>query len=724
MKKLIIAVISVALLVFGLNYAYFHLGWYLDLSTGDDISFFTKIDGEKIYINRGNGFEEFEIKGVDLGSGIPGEWSTDYAIDKSTYLRWFGLIKDMGANTVRVYTIQDDVFYNALYEYNVNNNDPLYLIQGVWVNDYVQNSRVDAFDKTFKDEFLNNCYTMINVIHGNCVLNLGEKASSGSGNYMKDVSSWVVGYILGVDWEDSTVVYTNEKYRNNDLYNSYKGDYLYTSEEAEPFEAFLAQIGDMTIKYESDRYQEQRIIAFSNWSTTDPFEYPKEVKDFFLKCAKVDVENIKSTDAFLAGQFASYNAYPYYQNYLSYMDDWSAIGLDINDFTDGSGVINTYYGYLTALVNHHSIPVVISDFGASTGRGIAQIDKNTGRNQGNMSEQEQGESLKDCYIDIKNAGCAGCCIFSWQDEWFRHSWNTMYAVNMKYSPYWSDFQTNDQFFGLITFDPGKEKSVCYVDGDASEWTKADLVIDENDMKLYMKYDEKFIYFYVQKDDYNFGSDYIYIPLDITPQSGSPSAEGLKPMFDRNADFIITIHGSDDSRVQVQEYYESLRANYSQEAYGFNTYYTDNVPKNNSSKFVNINMISQAAVFAIEKQDLSVAEIFETGILKYGNSNPENSDYDSMSDFIKTDSGVEIKIPWQLLNFSNPSNMEIHDDYYNGNYGVDYIEINKLYAGVGNQDTEGSIVLGEVALKGWGKHPSYHERLKASYYIVQEMWKED
>ena len=57
------------------------------------------------------------------------------------------------------------------------------------------------------------------------------------------------------------------------------------------------------------------------------------------------------------------------------------------------------------LTAHHSMPVVISEFGVSTGRGMAQRDYNTGRNQGNMSEKEQGEALVECYNDIMDTGC-------------------------------------------------------------------------------------------------------------------------------------------------------------------------------------------------------------------------------------------------------------------------------------------------------------------------------
>ena len=80
-------------------------------------------------------FEIFEIRGVNLGSSIPEEWSADYAIDEDTYSRWFEQIYEMGANTIRVYGVQSDKFYNAFYNYNKNNQKPLYLLQGVPVND-------------------------------------------------------------------------------------------------------------------------------------------------------------------------------------------------------------------------------------------------------------------------------------------------------------------------------------------------------------------------------------------------------------------------------------------------------------------------------------------------------------------------------------------------------------------------------------------------------------
>ena len=724
MKKFITIVSIIVALVILYDIGHYRLGLYVDLHPNQEVTTFVKTHGDTIQINKNGTFEDFEIKGVNMGSGLPGEWSTDFRIDKETYLRWFGQIKAMGANTIRVYTVQNDTFYNALYEYNEHNDDPLYVLHGVWLNDYILNSHRDAYDKDFFDTLLVECKTVVDVLHGRKKINLGRMASAGHGTYHHDVSPWVLGYILGVEWEDVTVVYTDEKYKNNEKYNSYTGQYMYTTEEASPFEAMLAQLGDKIIEYESKKYKTQKLVAFSNWPTTDPFYYPKEITEYLMKCARVDVEHIQTTDAFLSGQFASYHVYPYYPDYLSQIKDWNTFetSIKIADYYQ-DGRVNTYKAYLAMLTNHHTIPVVISEFGVSTGRGMAQVDVNTGRNQGHMSETEQGQALVDCYNDIKDVGCAGSCVFTWQDEWFKRTWNTMHAVNLMRTPYWSDYQTNEQYFGLLSFDPGQEQSVCYVDGDVAEWKAEDCLFDSQALGLSLKYDERFIYLLVRKENFDFERDILYLPIDITPKSGSSYCENNGLLFDRAADFLITINGKEGSRVQVQERYEALRSTYSEVVYQYDTYIEQNVPDKDSPKFVNIDMILKAEVFAGEDEVAIQSEVFETGILTYGNANPKAKDYNSLADFMVNGDYVEIKLPWQLLNFADPSRMTVHDDYYDGHYGIEYITIDEMYIGLSCAANGERIPLYAKTLKGWGNQITYHERLKPSYYILQSAWRE-
>ena len=676
---------------------------------------FVRQEGKSIYLDDGDGYEEFEIRGVNLGAGIPGHYATDYAVDKETYLRWFDQIKRMGANTIRVYILQGTAFYEALYEYNLNNPDPLYVLHGVWIEDYVQNSHMSAFDSEYLDRFIDDVHTVIDVIHGQRILELGQL--SGTGSYTKDVSPWVIGYIFGVEWEAMTVAYTDIECADR---AGYHGEYLSTTEDASPFESMLAEVGDRALSYESRRYGQQRLVAFSNWATTDPFTYPEGVAVYFDKYASVDVEHIQLSDKVVSGTFASYHVYPYYPDYLRHIPEYWLQ-------EDPHGNVNTYYAYLKRLNDHHSVPVVIAEFGVSTGRGMAQADANTNRNQGHMNESDQGLALVQCYRDIRDAGCAGSIVFTWQDEWFKRTWNTMANVDLLKTPYWSDYQTNEQYFGLLSFDPGQGRSVCYVDGDDEEWGAEDVIGEADGRSVSMKYDERFLYLLVRGSDVGETSP-LYLPIDTTQKSGSTVCADPELSFDHAADFLVVIDGAEDSRVLVQSRYEVLRATSLTQKTGEDPYVDP--PAKDDPEFVSIELMLQtltdyesveAADGAVDVGEGYYYQTYDTGALRQGDANPAHESFDSLADFCLGDGFVEIKLPWQLLNFGNPSEMQIHDDYYE-NWGVEFIGIDRMYVGVG--DGSSTIELFERPLEGWGSHVTYHERLKESYYIMQQLWAND
>lgn len=704
MKKFLLASSILLVVIFIFDIIHYELGIFIDFSPNKAATTFVKTSGKDILLDTGDGYKNFEIKGVDMGSGLPGKFATSYAIDKKTYLRWFRYIQEMGANTIRVYTMLNDDFYNAFYEYNKNNDHPLYLIQGLWVNDYTQYSRLDAYSKEFREKFLKDSKKVVDMIHGKSQISIGNDA--GTGFYFKDISPWTLGYILGVEWEDVTVAYTNDMQKSH---TSYQGKYMKTTKEASAFEVLLAEVGDKIIDYETTRYKNQRLVAFSNWPTTDPFDYNKETSEYFKKIAKVDVEHIKTTKKFMSGHFASYHIYPYYPDYLNYAEEYQ-------DYKDENGVKNTYQAYLKKINEHHKIPVVISEFGVPSSRGMAQRDQNTGRNQGRLNEKEQGKAIVASYQDIRSAGIDHAIIFSWQDEWFKRTWNTMHATDLTKTPYWKDVQTNEQHFGLLTFDPGAKESVCYVDGNKEEWQKKEELSNQGGYKLSAKYDEAYLYLYVNKKDYQ--GEKLYIPIDTTPKSGSKKSSNHNVTFSRDSDFLIVIDGKEDSHIFVQERYNTLFTMFGYEINEVNSYI--HPPKKNSSKFQYINLMLQTATPLLKHNKSEHAEIYETGKLRFGNANPTSASFDSLADYMIKDDVIEIRIPWGLLNFSDPSNMQIHDDYYK-HYGVSNLKIDKMYLGVG--DGSKKIVMQKMPLKGWKRNITYHERLKESYYMVQEIWKE-
>lgn len=712
MKKYLLAVFICVLIYFVYDYLVYYSG-EIYLPHRGEVEHFTETKDGKLWVEGEKGFEVFDIKGVNLGLGKPGKFATEYSLTKEEYLRWFGQIQDMGANTIRIYTLAHEAFYEAFYEYNENREDPLYLIHGVWVDDYMLNSRRNAFDEQFYEDFLNSCKDVVDAIHGR---HKSFKTSElGPQSYRTDISQWVYGYIIGVEWESDIVAFTDN---TGNIAEQFIGQYLHT-ENASNFEVFLAMIGDEMIGYETEKYGSQRTLAFSNWPATDPFEYPENVALQFKKFAKIDVDNIKRSEKYKSGMYASYHIYPYYPEYMYFVDNKTK---------------NTYLEYLKKLSEHHSLPVVISEFGIPSSRGMASYEENKelGRNQGFMSEKEQGDAIVSLCKDIESAGCAGGIVFIWQDEWFKRTWNTMPFVDLGSIVYWSDYQTNEQAFGLLSFDPGEKESICYVDGDRSDWIDDKAVVENMDYSLFIKYDEKFIYFLAEGKGVDLEKERLYIPIDLTPKSGSRYAKSQNLKMSEPADFLIELRGVDDSRILVQERYNTTKAMYgNQLVHSYNQY--ENPPEKDSPQFERIEMILHELDYYSEEEQIPfwdfdfgkegenyyLLQTYETGKLTYGNANPRSKKFNSKADFSFGEGFVEIKIPWQLLNFSDPSQMKVHDDYYD-NYGVDYISIDKLNIGLGNE--EKLIAMEPFELEGLGRKPKYHERLKESYFILKEHWK--
>lgn len=710
MKKFAFTAVMLVLCLLGLGYAVYYGGFYIDFHPDKPVTVQSKTEGKTIYIKNQSGkYKPFLVKGVELASSTAGHYATDYAVDMETWLKWFAQIQEMGANTIRISTIYNDSFYNAFYEFNSSQEEPLYLLQGFQVSDYANNSGQDAFSSDFYGVLKEDSMDAVDVVHGRKSITLNQM--KGSGNYRKDVSPWVLGYIIGNEWNAGTIAYTNH---NGSYMKAYEGTYFRTTEDATAFEAMLAKIMDDMVYYESKKYKTQRLISFINDPQNDPFVYEEFYAKQLGKYNHLDAENILPTDEFKSGYFASYRLYQFSPGFVKYFslkqkEELSEILKSLNQEL-------VYEGYTQLLSNYHSMPVVITGYGFSTARGTDDLD-------GPLTEEEQGQALVSTYEDIIKSGCSGAVISTWQDSWERRTWNTSYAVDVTETYRWHDIQTNGQGYGLLSFDPGEKESVVYVDGDSSEWEEKDRILSRGRTNLSAKYDERFLYLLIEKEGLTEHTT-LYIPIDTTPKSGSLVSQNPVLSFEREVDFILSLNGRYDSRLLVQARYESLRENYLMQITRENPFVS--FPAKDSPEFVPVKMILQNKKLVMEDMtdteiiDVGLFDTYETGKLVYGNGNPNSIDYNSLADFYYGSGFVEIRIPWQLLNFSNPADRKIHDDYYE-NYGVEGIHISELYFGLCEPNQKDPAPMEAMQLKGWRDNVSYHERLKRSYYILQESW---
>lgn len=676
----------------------------------EGIQYVSKVEGKDFLVYQDGVWVKKFLKGVNLGAAKPGTFPGELAITRKEYLRWFQAIKDMNAEVIRVYTTMKPAFYDALFEFNKNLKEPLYLMQGVWVKEEDIASLNDAYaeNEKIKSDFIKDSKDLVDIIHGKA--DLPEKQGFASGKYTKDVSPYVIGWILGIEWDPYFVQGTNENHLDR---NHFDGNFLYT-EGASPFEAFLCEVGDEVLSYEAETFQMVRALSFTNWLTTDPIDHTNE-PDIQEDISIVNMEHIKAKVNFTSGVFASYHVYPYYPDFLSYQKSYI-------EYKDADGKINTYRAYLKDLMQQHTMPVLVAEFGVPASRGKAHDSLYSGYNQGNHDEKEQGLIVKDLLEDIVDEEYCGALVFTWQDEWFKRTWNTVDFDLPDNRPLWSNPQTNEQEFGLMAFDPGEKLSVVYVDGDIDEWTDILPTVENGEVSLSVNSDEKYLYLLAKTNNFDLEKDTLLIPIDAVDDQGNTIHKDSGLSFERAADFIIKISGADNSSILVDAYYDSFYF-----LYGDKLKMIEQHPEykvKNSGIFNPMMLCLSKEIYLDEDQRTIPFSAYETGKLVLGDANPQHTEYNSLTDFAVKDGIIENRIPWQLLNVMDPSTKSIMQDLYKNN-SIEAETITEMNFGVvelkNRETTMEPIRMNPYTWNNWTM-PTYHERLKPSYYILQEAFK--
>ena len=117
------------------------------------------------------------------------------------------------------------------------------------------------------------------------------------------------------------------------------------------------------------------------------------------------------------------------------------------------------------------------------------------------------------------------------------------------------------------------------------------------------------------------------------------------------------------------------------------------------------------------------QCYESGLLTFGNSNPESESYNSLADFNGNNNMVEIRIPWYLLNVMNVVEGVRLDNFYEvGDIRFTQLADIKIGAVINNSNANsGTVSLKSIGYQK-GKASTYHTRLKKSYSIIADALK--
>jgi len=697
MLKYLIAMVVAIVVAFGAFYAYFSTSLFIDFRPNAPISVAFRAQGEAILRQDANGNEApFLLRGVELSTSVPGQIAGDFAPDVDDYLRWFSYIYAMGANTLYIPIIMDPDFYSALYAFNTTDNRQLFILQGVHGYDY------DSLTSAFKE--------MIDIIHGRRIHFLG---GMGLEVFLSDISPWVVGFLVGVEWDPDRITFMN--HFEPDLPESFQGEFFSAAESATRFEVMLAQVMDSATTYETRRFKVQRPIGFISNPAIDFLEYDWAYATQLRKYAQLNAENIIPSEAMAAGTFAAYRLFYFTDDFTNYLtlSQQEALAPMLEEL-DRSCLYN---GYLDLLARYHSMPVIATGFGFSTSRAPERIGEPP------LNEYQQGQALATMVTQLEARGWAGSFISTWQDTWERRTWNTAFSSNPWRYQYWHNLQSVAQGYGLMAFDPGAYARSVLIDGNANEWDDSHRVHTHNGISIYAQYSLQGLYLMLRGEGVN-PQNTLYLPIDVTPRSGTSSFGNME--FARPSDFLLRLSGEHESSLMVNRRYHATHQRFYFEMTGRNPFVQ--VPPQWESEFVPITIAQQntlvveSTIFSRltdEARKMRRLQYWSAGNLTHGIGDPASTYFNSLADFFFGENLVEIRLPWMLLNFYDPSLMQVHDDYFE-HFGVEGLDIQEIYIGIA---TENSVAaMSPIPLHGWNGDVQIHERLKQSYFIMQELWR--
>ncbi|MGG4445225.1 hypothetical protein [Brevibacillus porteri] len=693
----------------------------METNTGAQLKF--RANGELFEVYQNQKWQPFFAKGVNLGASLPGHYPGELPITREDYMRWFAMIDEMGANVIRVYTIHSPVFYEALVDYNrQKEGDPLYLMQGIWSPEELLIEKKDAYLPEIREEFRQEIKDAVGAVYGD--ITLPEKPGKASGTYHANAGKYLIGWHTGTEWDPAMVQNTN---RLHQKVTPYQGKYFHAKPNATAFETWLAEMVD-TVAMEESKYGWQHPMTFTNWVTTDPLSHPGE-PIHHEDMVSVDPTHIEPTQ-WEAGYFASYHVYPYYPDFFRY-------DTTLQQLKNDAGQIDTYKAYLRQLKQYHkNMPIMVTEFGVPASVGVAHLG-NLGRNQGGHSEKQQGEVDVELLQEIHQEGYAGAIVFVWQDEWFKKTWNTMrFELPEDRRSLWINVLTNESLFGVLGMYPNKE-GVLTIDGDRTDW---DQLVPEEKQRLdvqvpgvdeiWMTHDEGYVYFLAQlKEEFDPAKQQLYVGVDTIPGGNKRAAQLPGLTLDEGLETLIALGKADESQIQIAANYD-FHARLYGKRYGMLAV-KEEEKKDNSGLFKPWKLAVSLEMEPPDSKKYYPMEEVDVGKLIRGTTNPQDPQYDSRTAWQAKGKVVELRVPWMLLGFTDPSSLSVMSYEEDGKSfttkktkGIRILPllVDTATKQIVGQNDYAVTKLPMYTWQGW-EQVGYHERKKQSYSILKKAFHE-
>jgi len=686
--------------------------------------------GEQFEIRGAAGWQPFYVKGLNLGTALPGRFASEFPEADSTYARWLRLIAEAHANVVRVYTILPPAFYRAFKAWNDSHPEqPLWLVHGVWAE---LPRRSDYDDPAWKAAFRAEMRRVVDVAHGRAAI--GRRAGHAWGRYDADVSNRTLAYIIGREWEPFSIRAYNKR-RAGGKHSTYAGRFL-AVDSGTPADVWMAEQCDYMLGYEWDVWHAARPIAYTNWPTLDPLHHPTEatsaeeqalrrwlglapnvrLKEYDNDSESLDAMLVRLTAANVAGYFASYHAYPYYPDFIGLDSAYGA--------ARSSAGPSHYFGYLLDLKRHHGgRALLIAEYGVPSSRGVAHLDTD-GMHHGGHDERAMAGGDVRLTRDIREAGLAGGILFAWLDEWFKHNWVVIdLEAPAERNRLWHNVMDAEQHYGLLGLYAG-DTTRPEPGGNPAPWRALTVVAESAGTRLRAGSDAAFLYLTLESP---VGIEAVRWVVGIDtdrPDRGQFVLPGVNAPTPTGVEFALVLGDTADAQLLVTPTYNPyLGPRPGMRPTDLDAFYNTRATidaRLADGRFDSLFVATNR--FRVSRTGKTyAARGVNRGRLHYGRAAES-----TLADWF-VDRGtalVEVRLPWGLLNVTDPSSRTVLARVRDP--GPFRTEVTEGFRFVVNAVARDGAVRGHAtsvrpyAWPTWST-PVWHERLKPAYYAMQALW---
>ncbi len=663
-----------------------------------------QVVGREVRVATPSGMKPHFWAGVNLGTTLPGTSPGELAPRQADYDRWLAQMGEMGSTILRIYTILPPHFYDAFRNYNIAHpKQPLFLLHGVWIPEDRVLEVQNLWDEQATNEWHQELADAVGVVHGNLIRPV--RRGQASGTYTSDISPWVIGWSLGVEWDPAVVLNTNKLHESMP---PFAGKYFTTKEGTSATESWIANGMEIVASLEASRGW-SRPMTFTNWVTTDPLKHPEEPFESEDE-AVVDGTHFSATPAWPGGFFASYHAYPYYPDGLRFQKSYI-------DYRTPDGRADQYAAYLNDLRTYHGTQaIMITEFGQPTSIGIAHRGPN-GRDQGGHHEQQAANNNTSMMTAIHDGGFAGGVIFEWTDEWFKFTWNTVeYELPKDRRSMWRNPLTNEEHFGVIAMEAGATQKVV-LDGKDNEWTvQHSRVISESRgavREIRATHDEESLYLRLKfEKDSPWTNQEIAIGLDLHPEAngGLPGRPGVLP----EADVALLIGPGNTAKLRQATWIDPLPF-----AMGVAEQYLPVVARDlvpGSGAWSSPSQVVSKPLTIPSTGEAMPIDLIPFGDLRWGSNDRTKPSFDDRNLANGAGSVLELRIPWGMIGFSDPSLKLVLRPQPNGKMAN--APITKVGVAVAGPEAAITATTG-YSWEDWNA-VTWHERKKVGWSTYQQL----